>query len=282
MLALVGIAIFIGLLFWLTIAVERAPVSRTRLEQFARRHRLMITTANGNQVIRYLAVTRRWRASGLALGVLGSIGWALAHDAVRIDSLTLFAGWFAGALVAELRVARVPSGQRRAASLTPRTPQAYLPRLAWALVPFAALVSLTITSVTAVQAIRGLPVQPIAWPLSVGALAVAVAVMALQRRAVRRAQPADEPDVMAADDAIRSRSLHVLAGGGMSLVLYLALGQAQALIPTLPDQVSQQITGVSQAALFFVPVVGWAVAVSFWSVRRGEAPAPPVAASGAL
>jgi hypothetical protein len=280
-LVLVGMAIVAALLYWLAVVVERAPVSRERVEQFARRHRLVITSANGNQVIRYLAVTRRWRTSGLALSAVAMLGWAATAGGFRINTLTLFVGWFIGALIAELRLAQTPSGPRRAASLTPRSPGAYLPRSVWALVPIATVLSLAVTAAGIVQAARGRPVPTITWLLSGAAVAVAAAVLALQRRAVRRAQPAAEPDVVAADDAIRSRSLHVLAGGGLALVLYLALGQAQALAPAMPGQHGQQIRDLSAVAFVVGSLIGWAVASSPWAVRRAESPAPPVPASGA-
>src|SRR5436190_15376687 len=46
------------------------PVARHRVALFARRQRLIITVANGEQVIRYLATTRRWRAAGIGGGLV--------------------------------------------------------------------------------------------------------------------------------------------------------------------------------------------------------------------
>jgi hypothetical protein len=59
-------------------------------------------------------------------------------------------------------------------------------------------------------------------------LGVGAVTLAAARRVLRRSQPYAEPDRLAADDAIRSRSLHVLAGAGMTLVLYCVLGQLWA------------------------------------------------------
>jgi hypothetical protein len=72
--------------------------------------------------------------------------------------------------------------------------------------------------------------------IDVGALAlwtvlgvtVGMLTLASQRYVLRRPQPHAEPDRLAADDAIRSRSMHVLAGAGMTLVLYCVLGQLTA------------------------------------------------------
>jgi hypothetical protein len=146
---------------WLVTAVERGPVTRGRLTAFARRHGLVVTAGNGSLVIRYLATTRRWRATGLLAG------------------LTLFAGWFVGALVAEFRLAASPSGPRRAAWISPRVPGSYLPRGAWALVPIAAGISLVVGAVTLLAVLRGHRVSPPAGALCVIAVALCVIAVAL-------------------------------------------------------------------------------------------------------
>jgi hypothetical protein len=184
------------------------PVARVRVERFARRQRLTVTPENGNQVIRYLATTRRWRAAGLTAGLVLWIGLDVP-TMVRIDFVILFAGWFAGALVAEARVAHLGVGPRRAASLQRRLPSSYLPRLDWALVPAAAGVAVAVGAGTAVLAAVG-AARPswTAWLWLVVALGVAVAV--------------------------RSRSLHVLAGGGAALVALCVLAQLGAMAPSTP------------------------------------------------
>src|SRR5690606_21615038 len=113
------------------------PVARGRVERFARRQHLTVTPDNGEHVIRYLATVRRWRVAGL----LGGIGVSILRylpDELRFDAVTIFAGWFVGALVAEVRVVHLAHGARRAAALRSRRPGAYIGRVAWALVPAAA------------------------------------------------------------------------------------------------------------------------------------------------
>jgi hypothetical protein len=63
---------------------------------------------------------------------------------LRVSSLPLFAGWFVGALVAELRVLPPRAGLRRAALISPRTMASYLSRRARALVPAAGLLAVVI------------------------------------------------------------------------------------------------------------------------------------------
>jgi hypothetical protein len=55
------------------------PVRRDRVAQFARRQQLPITVGNGHLVIRYLATIRRWRAGGLAAGLLVSVVHSLSR-----------------------------------------------------------------------------------------------------------------------------------------------------------------------------------------------------------
>lgn len=254
-----GTFLAVCLVFWLGV-VEQGVVARSRVESFARRQHLAITAGNGNHVIRYLATTRRWRATGIMLGLIGSVAWALREGGFRIDFLALFAGWFVGALVAEFRLARVPRGPRRAASLTRRTGSAYLPGVLWALVPAAALASLAVGGWTLVEVLRGRSVDPLAGVLCGVALAVAVTVILVQRQVLHRGQSAEAADLVAADNAIRSRSLHVLAGAGMSVIGYCVLGQLTAMA-TNPD------SGILLGYVA-VPVLGWLVAAPQWRVAR--------------
>jgi hypothetical protein len=279
-LLVLALAVAIVGCIWLARSINGAPVTRPRLERFARRHQLVITATNGNQVIRYLATTRRWRATGLAAGVLASIAGSVAHGVFQVYFLVLFAGWFAGALVAEVRLAPAPFGPRRAASLVPRQPGAYLPRTAWTLLPAAGAISLAVGAASAIGALAGRPVGLGAAPLFAVAMLVFVVVRVVQHRVLHRPQPVAEPDVLAADDAIRSRSLHVLAGGGTTLVLYCVLGQLAALSPALPETATGVIEVVTFLGIFAVPLLGWAVAVSPWPVRPSAGPASALPVNG--
>ena len=246
------------------------PVSRPRVEAFARRQRLDITPDNGNQVIRYLATTRRWRAAGLACGVVLSVGPHLPTQ-LRFQPVWLFTGWFAGALVAEARVAHLGFGARRAASLQRRRPSTYLPRLAWALVPAAAAVALAVAAGTALLALTD-RADPDWWAGAwlVAALLLAAAVRGVQRVVLRRPQPFAPADVLAADDAIRSRSLHVLAGGGAALVMFCVFGQLGA-VGAYSEEHTLMLTALSAAGAFVVAAVGGVVATSSWGPRRRPA-----------
>jgi hypothetical protein len=262
MVLVIGLVSFLG-------TVERGRVSRARLQMFARRHQLTVTVDNGNGVIRYLATTRRWRTTGLVVGLIASVGWALSEGAVRVDFLTLFAGWFVGALIAEIRLARTSFGPLRAASLTARVPVMYLPRLAWWLVPAFAVVSV---GIAVVAQVRDSGVDPTVWLLAGAAVGVAAVVNRVQARVLRRPQPVAAADVVAADDAIRSRSLHVLTGGGATLVLYCVLGQLFAAAE-LAGGAAAGVKGVVVLGYLVVPLLGWAMATTRWRVVRPGAEA---------
>jgi hypothetical protein len=271
----VAVRLFILVLVALAAAIAVAetvsgPVERLRVERFARRQRLTVTAENGDQIIRYLATTRRWRAAGLTAGLVLSIGLHLP-SMLRFDFITLFAGWFAGALVAEARVAHLGFGPRRAASLQRRLPSSYLPRADWALVPAAAVVAVAVGVGTAALAAVG-AARP-SWTAVlwlVVALGVAAAVRSVQHLVLRRPQPLVSPAVLAADDAIRSRSLHVLAGGGMALVVLCILAQLGAMAPTAEDA-AEGTTLVRTVGPFVVAAIGWGIATSPWPRGRASA-----------
>ena len=266
------LALFLLAPVLLAVNAAWGPVSRARVNRFAQRQLLPITVENGPAVIGYLATTRRWRAGGLAGGYLLSALLSL-RTGVGVNFLALFAGWFVGALVAEARVAHLAHGERRTASLTPRRIDNYLGRIARSFLPFSVVASVALAAVVGVAWLRGRPVEAAeaAWSLACG-LAIYVVVRFMQRVVLRRPQPATTPDLLAADDAIRSRSLHALAGGGGTLVLYLALGALSALHSGLAQNSAgaQAVEVVMGLAIFVVPIVGYHISTSRWVVRRPE------------
>jgi hypothetical protein len=267
-----------GVVAWVVLVIE-GPVSRQRLERFARRQRLPITADNGNQVIRYLATTRRWRVAGFIAGLFASQIVAPPGTFVHANFLAIFTGWFLGALVAEVRVAHLEYGSIRAASLQPRRPDLYVRRFAWVLVPATAVVALATGAATAVAGATGWarPDWPRAVALLVAALGLAATIRAIQHAVLRRAQPLAAPDVIRADDAIRSRSLHVLCGGGGALVLFVVINQLAAIRPV------GLVAGQLDDVVFFFGVLaaaalGWLVATSIWpppgtTTRGADTPA---------
>ena len=261
-----GVLLFIGVVL---VGVAGEPVSRARVERFARRAMVTVTADNGNHIVRYLATTRRWRVVGLGGGITASFLLHLPNE-VRFDAGVIFAGWFLGALVAEMRVAHLRPGARPAAVVRARRPSAYVGRGTWAAVPVAAVIALATAAATAAGAVTG-RARPdwtaTAWLLV--ALGIATAVRLIQRAVLHRAQPLAPSDVIEADDAIRSRSLHVLAAGGTALVLLCVSAQVAASHPvgaSLPD--------LQFARGAFAVLVGlWCWAWATGSTRPASTPA---------
>lgn len=214
LIAILGLSVAVLLLMAANAAVGAVP--RRRVEEFARLHSLRVTPGNGNQIIAYRATTRRWRAAGFTLGVLAPAAVTWSYFAGFEWAL---AGWFAGAAVAELRVAHLERGPRASASLTSRRAADYLPWAGRWAVPGAMALCVGTGAYCFVR--HGShpegDLRAVALCTVIG-LGVGVVTLAAMRHVLRRPQPLAEPDRMAADDAIRSRSLHVLAAAGMVLV----------------------------------------------------------------
>lgn len=204
----------VGSVAVLSVSALIGGVPRRRVEEFAKLHSLTVTANNGNQIIAYRATTRRWRTLGLLTSIVVQI--VVGHGLTVVSTWAL-AGWFAGAIVAELRVAHLARGERAAASLVPRESADYLPPAGRWAVPGALV--LCVAAAFAAGSVG---------PWTVLGLAIGAVALAAHHRVLRRPQPQAEPDRIAADDAIRSRSLHVLAASGMVLVLYCVLGQLDA------------------------------------------------------
>jgi hypothetical protein len=276
-----GVVLIVLVLVALTVTAPFRDVTRRRLERFALRQALPITVDNGMQVIRYLATTRRWRGLGLLVAVLVQVAYEATLDRGYTPHVTggaFFAGWFVGAVVAEWRIAGVPVGEHRAASLARRRLTGYVARPALALV---AVAWSAVVSVELLVAADVLPRRPDArWApwLELGLTVVSGAAIVLAaRRVLTRPQPLAAPDVLAADDALRSRSLYVLVGSALALGGYLG---AQIIVASGfqgPGTTYELAENLELLGALVLPIAGFLLARSprRRPVRR---PAVPVAA----
>jgi hypothetical protein len=249
-----------------------SPVSRIRLERFASRQALDITADNGNLVIAYLAITRRWRGAGMLVATAIVGVWSLDHNRLSVNGLALFAGWFAGAVVAEWRVSIAASGSLRAASRVPRRRSDYLRAPARTLPLVAVLVCLT---VALVDAIGGLAGRNTVWlTLASWLLATAAGlalVYAVQHHVLTRPQPVVAADVLAADAAIRARSLQVIAGCAVAAAGIPAAVLIGALRIAFPQLGSSGVSALATMTGLIVVIVGWLLARA--PIRRLESTA---------
>ena len=266
-LALVGVLV----LLILAISAGRGSM-RSRVERFARKQSLPITVGNGDIVIGYLAVTRRWRRSGLLVGLALTLGYSLTHVGLHVNFLALFVGWFVGAVIAEWRISTAASGSRRVASLAPRRLASYLPPSAWVAPALVFAIAAVVGLVGLIAIASGRHRVPAALIVSLAALVfVAAVIRVVVRHVLSRPQPQGTPDVLAADDAIRSRSLRVLAGSSLALGGYLLAAVLAAVAWYSSAHFTPAVAALELVAVTLVPLMGVSTATGSGRPRRDRA-----------
>ena len=211
--------------------VIRALVSRSRWTpgNLADTMGLSLTERSAAYVGVYIRRTRALRIMGAVVGCLGPVLWTAyrqegAPAPFDNNLLTGLVGYLLGAVVAELTFKR-PRGASAAATLAPRELHQYLPETLtkWLrLGAAAAVLLLPIYLLLPARQDRIQTAQLIGWVLA--PVIIWLVIEMLQRYIVRRPQPVGDPDLVEADDAVRSLSLHALAGAGIALELMLVGG----------------------------------------------------------
>ena len=264
------VLVFVLLPAWAAVVAACQPkVSPARLQRFAAREELRVTRVNGVLVLRYLLSTRRWRTLGLWTGLGCGVGAGLRHSSLTLNLLTGLAGWFAGAVVAEWRFTAVPLSERRQALLVVRETSSYqspwLHRTPVAITLAAAAVGLV--SVQRWTGDRAQVLIPVGAGLALSCLCL-VALAGAHRRVLLRSLPAgQDPELLAADAAVRRRSLRSLAGAATGLSGTLGSFQV-AFSPVLAADVAQ---GCAAALCLTALVVGWWIGATSSPPPRGAA-----------
>jgi hypothetical protein len=199
----------------------RRKARSTQPESFAAIHGFALTSSNRALVARYLDRSYRWRMTGAILGWLIPFG-------TKIPGIEMIGGYLVGVVAAELTQARVRPDGPASASLVPRRLSDYIsPRVMVAMRAVSATVVLVALAYTFLP-IRMVAAEHGARPLWIAtgiAVALELAVEQILRIIVKKPQPATSRDVLAADDAIRSASIHATAGATIAaLLLILAAG----------------------------------------------------------
>jgi hypothetical protein len=198
------------------------------LKRWSKSHGVPITPDNRDVIVRHLTRGRRIRTAG---AVLGAYGYLAVTVQVGRDEVSwgiwrsIFFGYLIGAGLAEMWALRLRVQGPRAASLAPRSIHDYLPRPATYIMRFAVLG--TVALAVAWQWIPtgrervGVPRPGVGWIAMWAGLSVVVTIFAelVVRSIVRRPQPAVSEELLRVDDAIRSSSMHQLAGAALALVL---------------------------------------------------------------
>jgi len=226
-----------GGLILLLVAISGFRLSNTYLAKWTKAHGVEVTDQNRDVVRRYLLRGRRIRTAGGMAGYLGYYIWAVVVDPTHAGFwwiVATFAGYLIGAAVAEIWAFRPQAGRVRAASLAPRRITDYVPTpavVAVRAIPIALLVLIACWPLIPDRrneyhyVFPGVVIRPSIWPVLLwagGATLLWVFIEVTARRIVRRPQPLTEPDLIAADDAIRSTAIHGLVGAGLALMLGLA------------------------------------------------------------
>lgn len=242
------------------------------LELWARTRGVRITEHNAALLRWYVPLAGTLRVVG---AVSGAVIGSLADRALGLDTSAgagfwawVALGWVSGGWWAAEQVARALPPGDGAALLVAREPGDYAPGATrWG--PFAAAVVLVATAAVASAASGSRT-----W--AVAALAIGFGAAMLQRhlarRVVDRRQPAAHPDVIAADDAIRSATLHLLGAGTTAALL---LAAAALWLGAMDD-----LRGLPFGARGWLPlalVLGGYVASGYlanrpWRVRRSPTP----------
>ncbi|MEU4542615.1 hypothetical protein [Nonomuraea dietziae] len=203
----------------------------------------------------YLARNRLWRELGLVTGI--------ALSMATLEPVWGLAGWFAGVLAAEVRLARArPTGPATGLSLlSPAASSFWYGSLA--------LIA-TLAGWCLVE-----PPSERGWVLA--AVAVALAVQTLLRR-LRECPLAEGPiDLVATEEAIRSRSAHTLATGGG--LVTLALVSRTGVINGLPLLTLGVVAFVAAVA---IGTRTWSWGAPPWSSRLPAAVTATVLAGAAV
>lgn len=239
---------------------------RWRLSEWAREAGLELTPRNEGFVRSYIARTRLLRIAGGATGFVAPIVYSAYTDQpppppFDFSLATGLGGYLLGAVLAELTVRR-PKTEQPTALLVPRDLRDYLPSfhtLSLRLAATVALVLYLIYFVIARSSANEL-VEPLPSPIVMVSMIVVilVGVEMLQRFIVGRPQPAMDSDLVRADDAVRSASVHALAGAGIALEILIAC------VGVFGIGIISDIRGV-RWTLPWIAVLGLGVALGAWT-----------------
>jgi hypothetical protein len=222
----------------LLVALPGFWITEQAVERWASGAGLALTAENRRVVRRYLTWSRRSRrAGGLAGFVLTTLYLGITGGSFTgFPFPQILGGYVLGAILAEVVVnrARRRSG---AALLVPRRLDDYLPGYVLVLQRGLPVVAVLLLGAFAMSPFPDLSPVPNVDPNTLAGFAVpaafavgtAVVIEVLQRLIVARRQPITSADDLAVDDAIRSSSLHVLAGAGLAMLLFTVAVEVGAL-----------------------------------------------------
>jgi hypothetical protein len=196
-------------------SIFKAAVNREEIDEWATRRGLTLTEGSRPVIADYLVRTRQYRLKGALIGLV-------VPFQLGVVGLEMALGYLLGALYAEFTQERPVDSGTRAAALAPRAVEDYLPS-------FVLVVLRTVSASMAVlmplhlwgPAREGSAPQVSTILGGASAAVLPLVIEYLLRRMVAQPQPALSGDLLAADDAIRSSSIHAVAGAGACACLLL-------------------------------------------------------------
>lgn len=271
--------IALPVLIALAVASRGFRVDEDYVARWANSANVALTNESRPMVRRYLAWSRRCRTAGGLAGFLAPVFTSAVigkpEDPGPWAVALLVVGYLLGALLAEGVINR-PAGGKGAALLVPRRLRYYLPAYVLVLQRGLAILSVLMVPVYALlepHARVSTPTVAGAAAFGVAGVGIAAVIEGLQRRIVARRQPVTRAADLTLDDAMRASSLHVLAGAGIALLIYIAsLMVAISIAAVTPEPVS---TAVGIAFLLLVvpsSIFSWVHLAKphGFRVRRGE------------
>ena len=238
---LIALAVLAGILLmfaFLIVGHRLRPVERCEVEELAELSDLDVTASNVGLLVDAIARTRLWRTVGVLVAVAACVCW-MAAVAMREQRLTFelafllwgLIGYWAGSVVAELRTAQTDPGDGpRTASLERRELTDYVG--SWAAV-WPRRLGLAGAIAGALALATGSR-DPWVIGFGLGAAAISVAGLVVAQYVLERSRPDLAPDVAAADDAVRSRSLHAIGGATVGIGIWTAsIAVAGAILTAL-------------------------------------------------
>lgn len=229
LLALIPLGFLVGL--W-------RKAKGSSIDSWAHAHGITLTDETRAFVSTHLHRNLRWRTTGAVIGIVIPFG-------TNLPGLEMLIGYLLGALLAEVTASPFPATDGHRALLSPRGIDDYVSSQAVMRFQFLCVLA-TVTAAaffilplknnvvctlclgetesptTKASAITEMSAIPFAIT-ALGALVLLGVVQASLRYIANRKQPAAAPDVMAADDALRSAGMHTTLGAGTAIA-YLLLG----------------------------------------------------------
>ena len=255
----------------------RLPAERT--DRWAAARGVALTAEVRPYVADRLRRARRWRTVGFTLGWLGPYAhlWLTrsAYDGIDLPQLPIV-GYVLFGLAAELLAVRrtPPSG---VAALSARQLDSYLPRRARAWARWVAAGSIGVVVAAVTLPARQDEVFTVGALLTgtVAVIGLLLVVEVLPRLVVGQRQPFTSPDLVAADDAMRSWSAHAVTGALLATMLLVVSGQVLQLGTTSELQgirwtapiTGVLLVGVAIGTFQLLSGYGWR-----WRVVRGPVP----------